>query len=115
MMHLHISGPRFFIGEEVQMTKQLILQKTEKQRIKIRLVYHNSYRFRVTLVHETIYFVIQKAFGKMKNPAGNLTKHVSLKSKWCCLEITLEQKKNKCQKLTWNRLSRAHRKLTRFE
>jgi hypothetical protein len=35
-------------GEEVQMTKQLILQKTETQRIKIRLVYHNSYRFRIT-------------------------------------------------------------------
>lgn len=34
-------------------------------------------------------FVIPKAF-RDENPAGNFTKHVSLKLKWCCLKITLE-------------------------
>ena len=54
---------------------------------KIRLVYHNSYRFRVTLTWNNI-FCYSKNVWQNENPAGNLTKHVSLKSKWCCLEIT---------------------------
>lgn len=64
------------------MTK-LILQKAE--RIKIRLV--TIIQPVSNFFHETIYFVIQETFGR-ENPAGNFTKHVSLKLKWCCLEIT---------------------------
>lgn len=89
-----ISQSFFFVHKEVRMTK-LILQKNGRIKYFVWLA-TNSTGFEFPPWNNIHILLFRKRLPK-QNPAGDLTKHVSLKLKWCCLEIT--RHKNECQKI----------------